>query len=754
MTSRFAELTNELRSFYDARRSCLFREPEWIPEETREARKRIREDMEAFTAAHPDAHPSLMKARLHEAIAARCRPTIFRHSPFFFEIDAKPSESWGCPGSFDETPSSWLRERNNILAKDLPESRFLSECPLLSGGGFDNDHHSIGYTRLLRKGINGVLAEIAARRVKQLNVDQSAILDAMERSCRALLLVAARFRMAAETALAAEHDPEARRCLRLVVDAATHVPANPPRTFHEGLAALVFLREVVASFEGIGISVLGHPDRLLIELYRRDVAEGILTKDEARDLIARWMLPFDLKSHVNDNQWPETSTCMTLGGCDEDGTPVWNELTRLFINVHHELGLMNPKPNCRISKNSPQEYLELIAKLNLAGHNNFALMNDDILIPALVRAGKTEREARLYVNGGCQEPITEGVEHSAGAYYWINLPRLLDLCLRPTDETLPQWAADVLPQPVGAHADFEAFYEKCREQILRTINIGAEWRVAVGKLQPRINPCPLFSASLEGCVDNAADYTAGGARHNPSGICLVGVATLINSLHAIREAVFEKQWSTMEELRGALARNWEEFEELRGRMLSLPRYGHGDAAVDALAARFSKEAAAFIRSLPNERGGHFQPGYFSYSFFIGMGKQTRATPDGRKSGEPLSQGYGPDHRDSAAGVTDTLRSTAAIDLADFPASSVLDMQLPAGGGIDAARLAGLMRAFAALGGSVAQFNCVSREVLRDAQAHPARHAELTVRICGLSARFTALARDVQDELVNRASLTA
>lgn len=137
-----------------------------------------------------------------------------------------------------------------------------------------------------------------------------------------------------------------------------------------------------------------------------------------------------------------------------------------------------------------------------------------------------------------------------------------------------------------------------------------------------------------------------------------------------------------------------------------------------------------------------------------MGKQTSATQDGRKSGEPLSQGCGPDHRNSPADVTDMLRSITAIDLADFPASAVLDMQIPAGDGIDAARLAGLMRAFAALGGSVAQFNCVSSDLLRDAQAHPERHAGLTVRICGLSARFTTLSRDFQDELVNRAALAA
>jgi formate C-acetyltransferase len=195
-------------------------------------------------------------------------------------------------------------------------------------------------------------------------------------------------------------------------------------------------------------------------------------------------------------------------------------------------------------------------------------------------------------------------------------------------------------------------------------------------------------------------------------------------------------------------------EDLRGKILAVPRYGHGDASADSLATRFSKEISAFIRSLPNERGGRFQPGYFSYSLFVAMGKQVRATPDGRRTGEPLSQGVAPDQICPANSITDTFRSITAIDLADFPGSAVLDIQLPAGNGIDAQRLSGLTRTFASLGGSVVQFNCVSPEVLREAQAHPERHSGLTVRICGLSARFTTLSQEVQNELINRAVHTA
>jgi formate C-acetyltransferase len=59
-----------------------------------------------------------------------------------------------------------------------------------------------------------------------------------------------------------------------------------------------------------------------------------------------------------------------------------------------------------------------------------------------------------------------------------------------------------------------------------------------------------------------------------------------------------------------------------------------------------------------------------------------------------------------------------------------------------------------MGGATIQFNCVSAEEMRDAQAHPERHRDLQVRICGLSAYFVALERGVQDEMIKRAMMGA
>ena len=715
----------------------------------------IWEELDRLAAESPGADAVLLKARLHEVIAERFEPVILPHSPFYYEMGLRTNCNWGVGRG--RSVGGWLRERRQealVGAAARANLRRFAEMGLASTTVFDEDHRSLGTTRVLREGIIGLLARIARRREQSTTGEQARFLEAVERSCRAVLRIAQRFAQKAEEMLPGETDPLARRFLGMIAVAARRVPAHPPQTFYEGLAALWFLREVAATLEGVGISVIGHPDRQLIALYRADLASGRLTEEGARDLLARWLLPTDIRFAVREEHWPETSTCMELGGCDEHGEPVFNELTRLILEVHAELGLLNPKPNCRFSADAPEAYLQMIAGQVLEGHNVFALQNDDLLIPALVRHGKSEPDARLYVNGGCQETICEGTEHSAGAYYYFNLPRVLDLCLLgdPPPVAAGELATEavaVTPGEIGEPASFEDFLGRFMAALDGALAAGARWRREGAARWSEINPCPFYSATLEGCVENARDYSAGGAKYNPSCIAPAGFATLVDGLYAIREAVYERGWATLAELREALRRNWQGREALRARLVALPKFGHDHGGVGALAARLSADLAAMVCRYENERGGHYQPSLFIYYNFVPMGRDVRATPDGRRSGEVLSQGAGPGRLNPPRSLTEMVRGVTCVDFADHPANAVIDVQLPLGGRLAPEQLVAAMRTFARMGGPTLQFNCVSREELLDAQIHPEQHAALQVRICGLSAYFVALERQVQDEMIAR-----
>lgn len=333
-----------------------------------EIRTKIYREMDEFY--NQEKHPALLKSHIHTLIAEYFEPKIFSESPFFFEMSLRDRFSWGL-GSFD--PSSWLQDRvGRIINETHPLTKFLETqawtyfhkdaglCRINSP--FDREHHTLGYTTLFSEGIDGILARIRSAITSESDENKLAFLKATEESCIALCSIAEKFSNKADEMLKEDRKPQEIKFLTMIRDTAKRIPMAPPTTFYEGLAMLLFTREAIATLENIGISQFGHVDKLLGRLYDNDIASGIITENEARDLVTRWMMYTDIKFDLEHNSWPETSTCLQLGGCDENGNAVYNNVTRIIIEEHHKAGLINPKLNCRYSEKSPDEYLKLIGK--------------------------------------------------------------------------------------------------------------------------------------------------------------------------------------------------------------------------------------------------------------------------------------------------------------------------------------------------------------------------------------------------------
>lgn len=719
--------------------------------------------LDALAARTPRPDALELRTELYRKIVEFGQPKIFRGSPFFFELGMRRSWNWGTPDS--EQPASWPLRRARMSGDYEERGRKLFRYhlnahdpgePVLwniyNRDGFDVDHYCFGYRRIVPLGTEAWKRRISERRADpELSDAGRAELDAMLAGVTALEAVAERFRETALILLDSEKDPAERENLARIAATAERIPKLPPENFYEGLQTMIFYREVTATLEGVGMSLLGRPDCLLIDLYRRDLAAGTLSEAEARDLIDRWLMVHDIKTFARERDWPETSTCLELGGCDDDGNEVFNELTTLFIEEHFKLKLLNPKLNCRFSSRSDDAYLELMARCVLAGHNQFAWLNDDVLIPAQMRYGKTLRDARAYVNGGCQETMCEGVEHTAGGFFYINMPGVLSVWFAGREEG--SWR-EVIPEVLAEQDvdDFDRFYARWLATLVGTIRCVTNWARENGRLFSTLKPGPLFSASLDGCIENATDYTAGGARYNPTGVTLAGFANVVNSLYAIKKAVFEEKFVDLETLIAAVRADWStpEYAVLRERILGLPRFGRDNREVDELAARFSADVTAAVRSMPNERGAHYQPSYFVYFFFEWLGQQTGATPDGRRAGTGLTQGVSPSRERAPESITEVIASLSRIDFRDAPGNAVWDWQLPLGGPIDAATVREVIRVAGQAGIPTIQPNCVDPAALRDAQLHPERHGDLVVRISGLSAVFVRLDKYVQDEIISRA----
>ncbi|MBP5638841.1 MAG: hypothetical protein J6X55_05160 [Victivallales bacterium] len=707
----------------------------------------LKDQMEHYAAEHPDLSPMMLKAAQYEIIADNFQPVLFRNDPFFFEMGLKVAEY---DGRRDLSSGGWLLMRNFHLMQDMDpqEWRHYSNGNKLGlhleYGIFDYDHHGFPYANVLQKGLEGICQTLQEASNATSDRDKLEFYKAAERGLLAVRKIASRFADAAVEAAKHEKDAHSRRVYEKLAEAASRVPWKPAGSFYEGLAVIWFLHEIGSVMDGVGMSIVGSPDQLLYHLYRQDLETKRLTKEEAEELLKIWLIHTDCKldfEATTDRQYNggEQGDTLTLG-------QEVNELTMMLLRLHRELKLIYPKIHCRINGNSTDEYLAEAAQNLLEGRNVLDFINDDVIIPAQVAAGKSLEDARKYVAGGCWEIMLEDSEHSQGANCYFDLARALVLSIQSTHEE--EEALGLTFKRLDDSADFEQFYQivmdnvkVCLAQMMTLIRrFGALW--------PQINPAPFFSACMDGCLESGKDYSAGGAKYSPHGLPLTDVATFIDSLLAVKSLCFSNGTHTLSELLHALRANWKGYEALRQEALAIQHIGSGNKEGNALLKRVLTELADYIAGFRNERGGVFQCGLYSYKEIYLWADRIGATPDGRRRGDYLTQGLTPSrlHADS---ITDVFRDLSDLPLERFPANSLLTCSLQSNG-MDLARLVSFIRTWASMKVSgMIQLNCLSKEELDDAMIHPEKHQELIVRLYGFSAKFVSLSPVQQKEFITR-----
>ena len=148
----------------------------------------------------------------------------------------------------------------------------------------------------------------------------------------------------------------------------------------------------------------------------------------------------------------------------------------------------------------------------------------------------------------------------------------------------------------------------------------------------------------------------------------------------------------------------------------------------------------------------YQAGLYPVSANVPLGAQTGATPDGRLAFTPVADGVSPSAGKDLNGPTAAANSVARLDHYIASNGTLFNMKfhpsaLKGRSGLEA--FCNLVRGYFDQKGSHVQFNVVSRETLRDAQAHPEKYKNLVVRVAGYSALFTTLSRSLQDDIINR-----
>jgi formate C-acetyltransferase len=700
-----------------------------------------------YCERHGDESACTKKSLIHEIIAGDCSLALFPHFPFFWEVSTGRERcNWGHSSPLssylkDSSAGIWIEPYQRELQRYINAGLFRGRFPV------SYDHHCPGYDLILEKGLAGLIADARERLDSAETPAERDFLEALIRSNKALINLAGRFSREAENLLAGGQDEEGRTNLRRIAAAARRVPENPPETFYEAIAVILFIRETYGSLEAFGQSSFGHIDRLLYPYYERDLREGRISREEALTLIHALLAFTDAKFGINDGFFRETSTTIVIGGCDRRGAAVFNEVTRMLVEACIENRYIGTKIIARISSRHPEGYFSLLAEFCASCANILVMPNDDTLIPANRRWNKALEDARLYIGGGCHEMVLANTEVNTRADSWINLPALFLRTMAPRQDfsDLPELESG------GAFPDFESFYAACMDNVQRFHNCIAALKEKYERQWNCFDAAPLYSASIADCIANARDLSAGGARYNSVSLSMVGAATFIDSLYTVKRVVYSEKRASLGELWNILSNDWQGGETLRLYILNkLPKYGTGNGELDVFADRVLRDLSKKAGQ-PNGRGGIVTPAFYPHDLFIAFGLDTMATPDGRRRGAYLSRGIAPSEFADVQSVTDVIRSLNNFDLSLFPESMATEITLPVSvssrQGI--ASVSALIKTFAQSGGSTLQINVLDRETLIRARKEPEKHPNLVVRICGYSQTFNSLSEGQKDEVISR-----
>jgi pyruvate-formate lyase len=634
------------------------------------------------------------------------------------------------------------------------------QTPLTPFGSIS--HTTLGFEKTLRIGYRGIRGQIAERMNRGgLDAEGGDLLEAMRSCLDAAGVWHDRYVAALELLVAESADAE-RMSYEAVLASLRNVPENPPSNFREAVQALWMLwdfQRLCGNWSGIG-----RIDKLLGPFLARDLAEGTITLDEARELLAHfWIKGCEWTNGMGHllGEGPSSGDAqfyqnIVLAGVDEDGTPVLNEVTDLVLDVVEELHISDFPIAVRLSAQTPERLLRRVAAIQRLGGGIVAIYNDDRIIPNLVAFGYPLEEARDFANDGCWEILIPG--KTSFGYQPFDALLLLQevLGLSATEPVArhekvecDEWKTHRPEAGIAARfPDFDALYAAFRERLAATVE------TLLDSNPFHDLPCPLLSLLVDDCIERGRSYTQGGPKYTVRSPHAGGLADVVNSLLVIRRLVYEKQELSLDGLIGILQSDWKDQEPLRLRIQrDFDFYGNDSAEVDALMQRVFNDYTGLVGAT-RERHGALRPAGIS-TFGREMSQylpHRTATAAGNRKGAILAANFSPSPGTDKRGPTAVIRSHCAVDFSRLPCGTVLDLKiLPQSvkGEAGLQALVAMMRSFVQLGGIFMQTDVVDNDLLRDAQAHPEKYPNLSVRVSGWSARFATLARDWQEMIINR-----
>jgi formate C-acetyltransferase len=443
------------------------------------------------------------------------------------------------------------------------------------------------------------------------------------------------------------------------------------------------------------------------------------------------------------------------GGLTAEGADAVNDVTYLILDVIDEMRLLQPSSNLQLSKKNPDRFLKRGLEIVRKGWGQPSIFNADMVVEELLRQGKSIEDARCGGTSGCVETGAFGKEAYILTGYF-NLPKVLEIALNNGLDPRTGKRIGIETGDPRSFTSYEQVFEAFSRQLHHFVDIKVRGNNVIERLYAEHMPAPFLSTLVDDCVAKGRDYNAGGPRYNTTYIMGVAPGTCTDSLSAIKHHAFEEQDLSMGELLDALGANFAGHEKTRLLLWNrTPKYGNDDERADTILKQVFDAFYDEINGRPNTKGGCYRVNWLSTTCHVYFGSVTGATPDGRRAYESHSDGISPVQGADRHGPTAVIQSAARMDHARTGGTLLNQKFTPkvveGAEGLD--NLLHLVRSYFKLDGHHIQFNVVTAETLRKAQAHPEQHRDLIVRVAGYSDYFCDLTPALQEEIIARTEQT-
>ena len=619
--------------------------------------------------------------------------------------------------------------------------------------------------KMYREGLLDVKKRIEAR-IASLDyiydpeaTDKQQELEAMAISCDAAILLAERHAALAEEMAAAETDPVRRAELQKIASVCHWVPAHAPRDLWEAIQMYWFVHlGTVTELNGWDSMNPGHIDQHLFPFYEKGLADGTLTRDQAKELISCLWIKFNNQPAppkvgitARESGTYNDFTNINIGGIDREGRNAVNELSYMMLEIQEELHELQPGLSIHIAENTPDEFLEAGIRVIRQGNGYPSIFNPDTYVQELVRQGKSLEDAR---EGGCSGCIEVGA-FGKEAYLltgYLNTPKILEITLNNGIDPETGQQLGLETGDPRSFQSFEELYTAWHKQMVYFVNLKLSVNNYIERMFSLYAPATFLSLYIDDCIEKGRDYYSGGARYNTTYIQCTGLGTITDCLATLKKHVFEEKRYTMDQLLTAVARNFEGEEKMRQWIRNhTPFFGNDDPYADALAVRVYNDLVKAIEGRPNTRGGKTCLNMLSTTCHNYFGQVCGASVNGRFAHFAISDGTSPAHGSDTHGPTAVIRSLGKLDQT-LSGGTLLNVRfVPAllKTDADVHKLASLIREYFHLGGHHIQFNIVDTATLRDAQQHPDDYRDLLVRVAGYSDYFNDMTSQLQEEIIAR-----